>query len=152
MGSYKLVMEKCSLADAVSNGYGELQGLRDEMREWAENMEGGNLGQTTKCQDVAAVADTLDEFADNEPDVPETLGAIVVDVPLQHNKRKGRGDSRAVRCGNAVAYLRAVMDYCQEYLEDESNPQEARDAAEELADNLDNPVSEADGIEFPGMY
>lgn len=144
MGSnYKTVARVTTVADAVSAAYSELQALRDEMREWADNMEAGNLGQTSRYEAVNECADQLDQVADDEPEVPEGLGALPVTVHDSQNRRKGRGLSRAVRCGDATGHLEAAASV----LEDQEGEE-----AEELAQKLREAADEASAADFPGMY
>lgn len=158
MSSYKTVQEKMTIADAISAGYGELQCLRDEMRDWADNLENGNLGSTQKFQDVSDCADMLDSVADDEPDYGgvELQLAKEITVGVQQNTRKGRGPSRAVRCGNACAYMQAGVDAIEALMEDMSEAkngdENSKETLEELRDHVQNAIDEASGAEFPGMY
>lgn len=173
--SYKATTEKCTVADAVNNGYSELQCLRDEVREWADNMEGNNLGSTPKYEEVSACADQLDSVADDEPEVPEGISGAALEVTQMVNTRKGRAPSRATRRDNAVAYLICAREAAEERSEalgkekDDLENQDPEDnkpgddakiaeieqeieALEELQDSLQNAVDEAEAAEFPGMY
>lgn len=160
--AYKFVQVTHTAADAVSSAYGELQALRDEMRDWADNMEGGNLGHTEKCSQVSECADTLDP-ADNEPEVPECLAATSVTYGEAVSSRKGRSPSRSTRCSNAVGALEAVKDAAatvmdgleQRKLDGELTEGKAQDAIDELQtflDELDEAIDAGESAEFPGMY
>jgi hypothetical protein len=143
-------MRKMSIADAVSEAHGELQGLAEEMRSWADNLE-EKFSSTDKYARVSEAADTLEGF--EEPQCPEW--ASTVEVEFMDLPPKRRGYSRADRCGQACYILDQCIQECQEMAEKTGEDEAAstkRDEAEQLADNLENMKSEAEGVEFPGMY
>lgn len=43
MGKSKIIVVNTLLADAISGAFSEFQSLRDEMGDWAGNMEGANM-------------------------------------------------------------------------------------------------------------
>lgn len=114
VSAYKSVEHDYSVGDAVSGAFEELQSLRDEMSEWRDNMSSGNMEHMEKYSEVESAADTLDSNADSEPDVPECATELRFKVQLQENRRKGRGDSRSVRCSNAAALLSGAAGACEE--------------------------------------
>lgn len=135
------------LADAVSTGISELQELGEEMRSWADNMESGNLGHTDKFYAVSEAAEQL-EYID-EPDVPEDwIGELTVTFSTGYKKR---GTPRWLRRDNATAPLQAAKDALEEWLEENSDNDQVGDI-EELRDALEEAVSNAEAVEFPGMF
>lgn len=156
MSSYKPVTTEYSVADAIANGYSELQSLRDEMQETADNMSGANMEHMPKYETASTTADTLGNFCDDEPEVPEEAGNGRIQVTEMVNKRKGRGPSRQVRLDNAVAMLEAAkahLETLQEAAEEgEGEKETGDDDYQELIDKLDEDIGEASGCEFPGMY
>lgn len=170
-GSYKSEKETHAVTSAICDGFMGLQELRDEMREVADNMENGNLGHTDKAQRCQEAADTLESYCDNEPDVPDDFSDLMVEVFIQRNRRKGRSESRAVRCSNACALLSAAADRIREWaeekqeernkIEDDANGNATPEAealdekisnAEDLAGELEDVVSNCEGVDFPGYY
>jgi class 3 adenylate cyclase len=57
MSAYKSQTIDSTVGDAIAEAFGELQSLRDEMRETADNMESGGMGHMDKAQNAAAAAD-----------------------------------------------------------------------------------------------
>lgn len=162
-GKYKIETRTGTVADMVSEAYGELQGLRDEMSEWADNLEGSNLSATEKCGRVRECADNLDQVADDEPEMNAIVGVVEVTVGVQVPRSKRQSASRAVRAGNAEAMLNAVAEAVREYATDLEAPaqgtegtdegtQDVIDACETLADHVENTAGELSGLEFPGMF
>ena len=157
MASYKTVQEQTTISDAISSGYSILQSLRDEVQEIVDNASDG-LRETQRIQTFDETANTLGNFCDDEPDVPDNLSAHAVTAYLQQHVSKRRSPSRAVQCQNAVGYLRAAADGVQEFIdtfdgEDRSETEQAEvDDAQELLDILEESISEAECCEFPGMY
>lgn len=171
-GSYKNLETKTDLSEAISNFYSEVQSLRDEMSEWADNMESNNLGSTPKFDEVSQAKNALDGFADLEPDVPDGMNGVELVVIIQVPRRKRQNTSRAVRCGNAAAHIEAVVAWIEEEKdrlekldfdpdldedgEEVEMSEEERDAQvsalEELRDTLQDHADQAQGVEFPGMF
>jgi hypothetical protein len=58
--------------EAVGVDGSEVESLAEEMRTWADNLEGGNLGSTSKCEEVSECADELEGV--EVPDVPSAPG------------------------------------------------------------------------------
>jgi len=141
MSSYKNEQVHTTVSDAIDDAFAEFQALRDEMAENVSNMEnaGTGLENTAKFQATQEAHDTLDQFADNQPDVPDAAEGLAVSVHLQVQKRKGRGTSRAVRYSNAVALLEAARDAVETAM-DMSNT--ARRDAELRADEHESDAEE----------
>ncbi len=62
-------------AEKVGVDFSELESLAEEMRSWADNMDSGNLGHTSKYDEVEEVAGILEGIdADAEiPSAPEEM-------------------------------------------------------------------------------
>lgn len=137
----RFTTRKGTLADAVSEAYGEITALAEEMRSWADNME-ERLSHTEKYERVSEAADALEAMS--EPDIPDGLGDKECDILTDHGKRRNRPPSRADRASAAATNLDNAMAVLDE-LED-------NDEAEQLRSDLENIKDELEGVEFPGMY
>lgn len=138
---------KMLLADAISEAIGEIQSLAEECREVVDNAGDGGLSQTQRILTLGETADSLENI--QEPDAPESLNEV--EVSIQDPKPRRRGYSRADRCGHACYMLDECMVTLQEFME-KNVEGDAHDDAETLHDELDNAKSEAEGVEFLGMY
>lgn len=162
-----------TIGSALEEAMGELESLGEEMRSWYDNMS-ENLQGGEKAQTIEATADTLEGL--QAPDVPEHLEEEAVSYTTQS---KRRSTPRHMRCSNATSALGAIISACEDYVqkaEDAINalPDDAEDDTEiDLHDNgytmplselreliestnsfkdeIENLMSEADGVEFPGM-
>lgn len=147
--SYKATDVSGTVEEAVGVAYGEFQSLRDEMQEWADNMDSGGLSSVPKFEEVSEAADNLSNFADEEPDTPETLKAAPVKWTEMVPKRRGKGSSRAVRLDNACLALQAVIELVDEL---EKTEGEDKGGFQEFRDHLDDAVGQAGDVSFPGMF
>lgn len=122
------------LADAI----GEIEGLKDEIQEWYDNLpeafQNGDKGeQLQEC---------IDQFNSlSVPNLPEekdqewkTLDAKVTFLPAQ-------GSSRSDRMQEAIR----ILDFVADQIEDETE-------LKRLYDDLQSLSSDCGDIEFPGMY
>lgn len=149
MGSYKN-RSTDSTVSAISDAISDLTSLGEECREIVDNAS-ENLQQTSRIQTFDETASALEGLS--EPDVPEVVAELPITYVEQISTRKGRGESRAVRCANSVAVLQAAQEAVATWLEDEENEKhEDRDDVEQLANDLEEIIGEAEGCEFPGMY
>lgn len=149
MGSYKN-RSTDSTVSAISDAISDLTSLGEECREIVDNAS-ENLQQTSRIQTFDETASALEGLS--EPDVPEVVAELPITYVEQISTRKGRGESRAVRCANSVAVLQAAQEAVATWLEDEANEEHAdRDDVEQLANDLEEAISEAGSCEFPGMY
>lgn len=169
MAAYKSVAYEGTISGAIQDAYAEFQSLRDEMEEWRSNME-EKLSHTEKFSAVEESAGALDGFCDDETDLDCLSDDAVLRSSQQVPTRKGRATGRGVRCSNAINLLADAVSSLEEKVEeldgtaeerrtatppDEEAAKEAEDesaALEELRDHLENAISEAEGVEFPGMY
>ena len=158
MGSYKSVTAETNVS-AVEDAISNLEELGNECREIVDNASDG-LKETSRIQTFDETAGTLEGIS--APDIPECVADLSMTVTTQQSTRKGRGESRAVRCANEVAVLSAARDAVDEWIntrtgeiEDEGGDVDADEdvqAAVEFVGELENIISDAESCEFPGMY
>lgn len=146
---------KVTIADAISYAYGEWEGLAEECQEIVDNAAGTNLENSSRNQTLGETADTLTNL--QEPDVPDTFGALEVEYDESLPKRAGRGLSRASRNDNACNAIQAVVEKLEELIfnwnaEDTEASKTLAEDGQALLDEIENAKSEAEGVEFPGMY
>jgi hypothetical protein len=161
-----------SISDAVSDAFGNLQALGEEMREvfdnTPENFQTSGVGEAR-----GEAADALENLS--EPYVPGELEGIVVSwsIPVL-SPSKQRRQSRSDRRNDAIATLQAVVSRLEE-IRDYEQPKNENDDGEELKegqpgyekpeyeqsavdeadsfiDEIENLISEAEDVNFPGMY
>jgi hypothetical protein len=133
---------KTTIADAVSNAFSILEELGGEMGEWGDNIE-EKFSTTAKYETIRATQETLEGLI--QPDIPDGLGKIEIEVAEPNRKRK---QSRASRCSEAII----ILETCMEALDDIEDEAQYKEAATLLSEELDNAKAEAEGVEFPGMY
>lgn len=166
MGKRAIEMTEFCVADALSSGISDLEGLRDEMRDWYDNMpeslQNGDRGG--RIQEAAEALDNVDCIAlgdelENEKDDNDKLrlGGIRFSYPV--NKR--RNLSKSARRDEATGLLRAAVEAVRGHLAEKEAAATAADAPEtgeeevdvssEL-DELESLIDDAEGVEFPGAY
>lgn len=146
----KALYARCSYdpGDLVEEAKSDLEGLKDELQDWYDNLPEGfqNGGKGDLLNEAINTLDSL-----SIPDLPDFLSEA------------GEGDhkfrvvcipgidvsSRADRCAEAVSKLNAVAtalreakDFNEEQMEDINS----------FCDELESAAGEAEGVEFPGMY
>lgn len=155
-----------SVAAAIPDALSEIESLRDEMQEWADNME-EKLSHTEKYERVREAADAL-ESAVTDVDVPEFADQTISCVEMLPGRK---GLARWKRLSNAVAALSAAKDAMEvqrdelreidddevpaevaALIGDERTPSEAADELDSVIEEVDNIINEAEGVEFPGMF
>lgn len=163
LDEYRVLLDKyftVSVASLIEDAYAAIEELAGEMREGYDNMEGGNLGSTQKCQTYGETADTLEGV--NAPDLPDALNNIEVIRYPSTSKSTGR----AHRASEAASDLNLAADAIEEWVTDKREMLDERDdddneeTEEELdLDGLDSLVEElrdaagnVEGCEFPGMF
>ena len=136
-----------TVREAIEAGFTEIEELGEEMREWADNMEGGGLECTSKYDTVNETADCLENVASdpaNLEEVPdEVLDSEVTVVEFYRNLKRMTA-SRVTRASNAAAKFNVAVERFREHEDNEEIVQ--------LADELENAASEIESTEFPGMY
>jgi hypothetical protein len=142
-----------TLEDAISEAFGELTTLGEEMREAFDNtpesLQSSGVGERR-----GEAADALENL--QEPDVPEELKGDAFKMNWQVHvlsPSAERRKSRAMRRDEAVETLQNVVGYLNDDIEanEEKYSEAIREAASSLADDVENLINEAEEIEFPGM-
>jgi predicted ribosome quality control (RQC) complex YloA/Tae2 family protein len=160
---YRAETRTATLDSVISDAFSEVECLNEEMQDWKASMEDKpGLAATDKFQRVSDACDTLEEHTD-APDVSAMLAELPVTYVESVRIYKKAGPSRAIRAGNAVNRLDAVIEALSEIIDDEDKAKEIAEVhnakadevqqeAEELRDQLEEHKSEIDGVEFPGMF
>lgn len=138
------VERKMPVGDAISEAFGELTGLGEEMRSWADSLE-EKFSSTEKYERVTEAADALENLS--EPDIPDSVKNL--EVTFVDPPQRRRGYSRADRCAQACYILEQCIGVLDEFVGEDD--EKLADAIE-LKDAIEQAKDEAEGVEFPGMY
>lgn len=131
-----------TVEDLVSDAFGMIEGLGNEMREWYDNMPEG-FQNTDKGSQVSEVADTLEEMS--PPTVDTDAGALVT-LFLPNLDASSRSD----RASEAAEMLRTAITTLEEVQEKEDGD-DTPDYSD-LISELEDAAGEIEGVEFPGMF
>lgn len=156
-----------SLVDALSNFYGEVQSLAEEVRErydnMPENLQGGDLG--SRLDETASTLEYIDEI-DLPPAAETYLADLTVSVAYMRPYGR-RAESRSMRMSNAASWADAVVQAVREWCDEQETAFNALDEEEkeankdldaaitvlrEFADEVEANKEDAENVEFPGMY
>lgn len=143
-----------TIEDAVSEAFGELQSLGEEMRESYDNTP-ESLQQSAVGEARGEAADALENIS--EPDVPTELQGDKFKVKwtvLVLSPSAQRRQSRSARCAEACATLTAVTEHLGAIEENKESKfsKKEQQAASDFVDDVQQIIDEAEGVEFPGMY
>lgn len=141
---------KLALPDAVSEAFGEITSLAEEMREAFDNTP-ESLQQSGAGEARGEAADALENIS--EVEVPELLAKFEVTLtePVLTPKQM-MSKSRSARLGDATDILDMVISHLNELAEDKTQTGEVMEAAGDLASELEDAKNEAENVSFPGMY
>ncbi len=124
-----------TVAELVDDAFGAFIDLAGEIGDWYDNLPEGFQSGDKGCV-LEEARSTLDGLS--QPDVPESIGeSQVFYLPLEDTS------SRASRRDDAVGRLQVVVEAL-------NGSEDAETKA--FIDELDNAISEAEGVDFPGMY
>lgn len=138
---FKSTTVKTTVADIVSGSIGDLEALKEELEQWKENIE-EKFSTTEKYSQLEEAVDALEI---SEPDIEDELGNIEVEYQTVNPKSI---KSRSARCNEATRLLSAAIDALNAAAEDDDQ----LEGAEDLANELQEIVDTAEGVEFPGMF
>ena len=139
----KVELRTATIADAVSEAFGEIQALAEEMREAFDNTP-ESLQSSVAGEARGEAADNLEQI--EEVDVPDALKDVQLQWQDAHEAKGRRGLSRSKRRENAISILQSVMSLLDENEDSES------DENSEFYTALENAIGEMESVEFPGMY
>lgn len=169
-----------SAEGAFEDGKSEVEGLKEEMSEWKDNLENNNMEHLPKYDEVSECADALETAGDTLDGID--FPSCISDIPVNYTQdTRQQAQSRAGRLGNALSALEAAKAAGEEFLEtkpeltfvdlserddddqelgdDESDDQEAvtqretdRSEVEQFINDMDEAIGELENVGFPGMY
>lgn len=147
--SYKSEICRGTVSGVLEDGVSILNDLGSECTEAADNFPNYDHPKAEAFREAASPIEDLSL----DVDLPEDLAASEVEYVESRPRRKRHNPSRASRRDNAVAMLQAGLEGMQAWLEDEANAEhEKRDEVSSLCTDVENAISEAEGVEFPGLY
>lgn len=158
---FKMVDRTSTVDGAFEDAKSTIETLRDEMSEWADNMDNANLGHTDKFTEVEEARDQLEEAVsslDIELDLPDEL--MQTEVKYQDPLPYGRKPQpRWMQLSGAVAALNAVKDAIEQAKgnSEETDDEDEDDEREEVdfdtpIDAITEAIDYAEAVSFPGMY
>ncbi len=127
-----------TISDLVESAFVCFEELAGELGDWYDNQP-ESLHSSDKANAIEEARSTLENLS--QPDVSERIGAMqVYYLPIDGT------NSRASRRNDAVGRLQAVVDALGT-VENQDD-----DEIKRLVDELESAISEAEGVDFPGMY
>ena len=165
MSSYKSVPTEFTVEDALD--VTEITDLQQEMQDWADNMSGTALENTSKYEMVNEAVSQLDAVDsinfdgiwDAIPDdglvSAEELKAIKFTSNLYTPKSRKQHPSRAYRLSNAITHITDALQEMRDYIEDKLDGKDPIDDIKGILDAIDeveSSVQELDNVDFPGMF
>jgi hypothetical protein len=124
---------KLTVGKAVEEAFATFADLGDQMGEWRDNIEEKFSG-TAKFEAVNETATALESLCDERPNVPEAIAGMEIEVQVIKCK------ARWQHCAEAYG----LLETCAEILQD--------NGCDDFCTELQNVASQAQDIEFPGMY
>lgn len=112
---FKVIKHTNTIEDAILSGCSEIEILKDEMEEWASNME-EKLSQTEKFGRVEEAAQTLGSPELN-PDIPEIISGDLRVTYFEERPYGSKSPSRATRLANAISMLSAGVAGIEEIID-----------------------------------
>jgi hypothetical protein len=134
----RTVEDKATMETALDSAKQDLTMLAEEMRSWADNMDGTGLENTQRYERVDEAASQLEEAQSSLEDVEIPDELKTREVTFHYLMPKSRYIGRSWRLGQVVSALRALS---------ESLPE-----ATEGKDEISSQADELETVEFPGMY
>jgi len=152
---YKSVKRKSTYADAIADGYSAIEELASEMRDAYDNCTGSGMSDShPKVEAFSTAADEL-ENANQPPDVPDELTELMskeCELTTTTPRDRRRGPARWARLSDACNAIQVAKDYLEDLAAQDGLPEEIKEAAGQLASELDDAASLDGSVDFPGMY
>lgn len=140
---YKTATRTCSALGAFEEAKSEIESLRDEMSEWADNLENGNLGHTEKFDAVSEARDNLDNAVSDLDGVDFPTATGDKEITYTESTPYGRkGQPRWMRLSNAVSMLEAAKDALEgakERVDEASGGEDAPCECEDTPEDAETP-------------
>jgi hypothetical protein len=142
---------------AVDTCFSEMEGLRDELQDWYDNLS-ENFQNSSKGEALQEAIDSIESV--DRPDVPTEPEALAI-LKCDWIEDRSRKLSRSGRRDNAINALSAAKDAAQAWVDEQEdkkaeNPSEEHlqmvQNVEEFVDALGEAQSSFEDVQFPGMY
>jgi hypothetical protein len=145
----------------------EVESLAEEMTSWRDNMQGTNLENTSKFEEVNECADTLENGAYLLTAAIETLQAFlagnlpaVLELEVTQTVPGKRRTGRSWRLSEAIGDIGQALEAIRNYVDEkgtgpgasEQLQPEKKQELEGTMGEVEDAISEVEGIDFPGMF
>lgn len=168
MPKFKRVERTTTVEAAFEDAKADIESLRDEMTEWAENMESNGMEQLPKYDEVNEAKESLESAVSSLEDVDiSTLPDALRETEVKYTEVRPYGrkpEPRWMRLSNCVSMLHAAKDAISaaedESLQEKVDAEEADENEEEteevdfgaIGNGIDEAIDYAEAVSFPGMY
>lgn len=145
----RIVSIDSTVGALLTEAFGEVEDLANEMAEWRDNMP-ESLQGSDKYERVSECAEMLENQHSEDPGAPTDE---VSSLPCSYNEsKKGKKSSRQMRLTNATAKMDAAREAMQQYF-DELPDDEAEENTDlkDLIEKIEEIVNELEQVDFPGM-
>jgi len=136
-----------TIQNAIDNGVGMLQELRDELQEVVDNAP-ENLRESERIQTLSNTVEVLDSFVD---DGYELESDELASETFEFKEMSMKGASRAYRRDQAVRYLEDAAMALSIWLDAQDAESNDVDLADDMVQRIEDAVANAYECEFPGM-
>jgi hypothetical protein len=132
-----------TIGDLLTDAFSEFDNLKDELQDWYDNLpEAFQTGD--KGQQLEEAISNLDNISEVEaPQDTEKLS--LVHMPILNVS------SRADRHSEAVSMLQTIVAWIEE-LEEDTYDKDIHDDLDQLKQDLEEQLSNAENVDYPGMY
>lgn len=130
----------------LTGAFEQVESLRDELQEWYDNLPEG-FQNSSKGDNLMEQINGLENI--DTPEIPDVLSEMNIVCYHYYN------GSRSSRLNNVIHVMNTVKDHLENYIEslnDEEETEEIKDKIEELISSIEDAISNAECIEFPGMF
>lgn len=160
---FKSTARQTTVEAAFEDAKADIESLRDEMTEWAENMESNNMEGLPKYEEVNEAKEALESACDSLDEVEiSNLPDALRETEVSYTEARPYGrkpEPRWMRLSNCVSMLRAAKDAvtAAEEAETANEGQTDDDEQEEvdfgtIGNGIGDAIDYAESVSFPGMY
>jgi hypothetical protein len=139
---------------AIERAQGEIEGVKDELQEWLDNLESHEgLSQTGTADILRTAVDELDyvDFPEFPEASEEYLKKVQVYQPPNLSKNGKVRTGRESRLGESAGRLQVVHDELSDMINRQQIPKSLVDDLQEWVDNIESVIESIEGVECPTM-
>ena len=127
--------------EVYDSAVSEIEDVQTELQDWLESMQGTNLENSRRVEEIDSAIPEIEEYLDSLSDLSEDLQPFLKNKKVTYKEFRKANPTKGNRFNNAIYKLWAVVQLTEEGKEE---------ALDEISSELVDCIDGLESVSFPG--